>query len=238
MNLVRLNKYIAESGICSRRNADELINEGRISVNGKVIKQLGIKINPDSDIIKYDGERIEQKNKVYFLLNKPKGYITTVRDDKNRPTVLSLIRTNERIFPVGRLDIDTTGVLILTNDGNFSNKLIHPKNKVPKEYEVELLKPLNKDYLKYKSVELEDGITEIDFMRFIDFNPKRVLIRLHEGKNHVVKRIFKKFNNEVVRLHRKSFAGLNVENLQIGKYRKLSYIEAQKLLNKYGLKVR
>ena len=133
--MVRLNKYIADSGITSRRKSEELILNGRISVNGKVVRELSFKVTPGKDAVKFDGDRILPKRHQYFLMNKPKGTITSTKDEKNRKTVLDLIKTKEKIFPVGRLDYNTTGVLLLTNDGNFSNLMTHPKNLVSRKYE-------------------------------------------------------------------------------------------------------
>ncbi|MCZ6703131.1 MAG: pseudouridine synthase, partial [Ignavibacteria bacterium] len=144
MELKRINKFIADSGITSRRKAEELILYGRVSVNNQVVTELGYKINPDRDEVFIDGERIKTKKNAYYLLNKPKGTISTTSDEKNRKTVVDLIKTREKIYPVGRLDYNTTGVLLLTNDGDFSNLLTHPKNKVPKKYDVRLDRDLEK----------------------------------------------------------------------------------------------
>ena len=146
MALKRINKFIAESGITSRRKAEELILQGRVSVNNKVIIELSYRINPDRDEVFIDGERVKTVKYAYYLLNKPKGTISTTNDEKNRKTVVDLINTKEKIYPVGRLDYNTTGVLLLTNDGDFSNLLTHTKNKVPKIYEVKLDKPLDETY--------------------------------------------------------------------------------------------
>ncbi|HSD64909.1 MAG TPA: pseudouridine synthase, partial [Ignavibacteriaceae bacterium] len=140
---MRLNKFIAESGITSRRKAEELILQGRISVNKKTVTDLAYNVNPEHDKITLDGERIKNRKHQYYLLNKPRGVVTTTNDEKDRKTVVDLIRTNERIYPVGRLDYDTTGVLFLTNDGDFAQQLTHPGNKIPREYEVKLNKSLS-----------------------------------------------------------------------------------------------
>ena len=141
---VRLNKYLAECGVASRRKSDELIAEGRVTVNGNIILELGTKIDTDNDEISIDGEKLKVQSKVYYILNKPKGIITTTSDDKKRKTVVDLIKTNKKIFPVGRLDFNTTGLLLLTNDGEFSNYLTHPINGIEREYEVKLDKELSK----------------------------------------------------------------------------------------------
>jgi len=139
--MVRINKYLADSGVTSRRKAEELILQGRVSVNNQLIIDLSFKVNPDKDEVQIDGERVRVKKNIYILLNKPKGVVSTTSDEKNRKTVIDLINTREKIYPVGRLDYNTTGVLLLTNDGDFSNLLTHPKNKVPKIYEVKLDRP-------------------------------------------------------------------------------------------------
>lgn len=234
MGLMRLNKFIAESGICSRRNADNLIQEGRISVNENIITALGFKIDTDIDTIAYDGEKIQNTEKVYYLLNKPAGYITTSDDERDRNKVVDLVKTKARIFSVGRLDRDTTGVLLLTNDGEFSNFLTHPKNKIDREYLAILNKEFDFDNLfSLKQIDLEDGKVNILSLKK-GKNNSQVLIKLAEGRNRVVKRIFEKLGYEVMKLHRISFAGFTTEGLQLGKFKKISYIEITKVFNKYA----
>lgn len=233
MSLIRLNKYISEAGICSRRKADELIVSGRISVNSEIITELGFKINPEKDIVALDGEKIHNEKKVYFVLNKPAGYISTSSDEKGRKKVIDLIKVKQRIFSVGRLDRDTTGVLILTNDGEFANLLTHPKNEVLREYLVTVDKNIDFEKLrKIKVIELEDGPVNIISIRETK-SPNEVIIKLNEGRNHIVKRLFNRLGFRVKKLHRISFAGITAAGLEFGNFRKLSYIEVLNIKNKY-----
>ncbi|NVO19897.1 MAG: pseudouridine synthase [Bacteroidetes bacterium] len=225
--LIRLNKYIANSGICSRREADELILAGTVMVNGKIVTELGTKVSP-SDKVQYDNHTIKSEKLVYVLLNKPKGYITTTDDPFDRKTVMTLVENacKERIYPVGRLDRNTTGLLLLTNDGEMAKKLTHPKHRVKKVYHVELDKPLAKnDMLTIASgVELEDGIAQIDEIAYSsDTASKREIgVELHSGKNRIVRRIFESVGYEVVKLDRVVFAGLTKKDLPRGHWRLLS----------------
>jgi len=224
-NQVRLNKYIASSGICSRREADQLIELGEISVNGKIITQLGYKIKP-GDVVKYGNKILKPRKLVYILLNKPKNVITTTRDPGNRKTVLDLVSnaTHERIFPVGRLDRNTTGLLLLTNDGELADKLSHPSNNVKKIYEVGLDKPLNEEDLKKitKGVYLEDGKAEVDEIAIVSPDRKTVGIEIHSGKNRIVRRIFEHLGYQVVKLDRVMYANLTKKNLPRGHWRYLT----------------
>ena len=236
MALKRINKFIAESGITSRRKAEELILQGRVSVNNKLVNELGYRINPDRDEVFIDGERIKTKKNAYYLLNKPKGIISTTNDEKNRKTVVDLIKTKEKIYPVGRLDYNTTGVLLLTNDGDFSNLLTHPKNKVPKVYEVKLDKPLDETDKK----ELIKGIfidrRRSKFVKVTFANPKNrkvVEVESVEGRNHFVKRMFQALGQNVKSLNRKSFAGIKAD-IPLGSYREMNKTEVQKLIKKYS----
>jgi 23S rRNA pseudouridine2605 synthase len=234
--LVRLNKFIAESGITSRRKAEELILQGRISVNNKIVNELSFKINPDEDDVLVDGERIKPRRYVYYLLNKPSGFVSTTNDEKNRATVTDLIKTNEKIFPVGRLDYNTTGVLLLTNDGNFSNLLTHPKNQIPRVYEAHLDRLLNDDdktsLLRGVYIEGEKGVfSKIDFPKIKD--RKRVIITCTEGRNRFVKKMFAALGYTVNSLNRISFAGI-VADILPGKYRKLDISEIKNLIKKYA----
>ena len=166
---MRLNKYIASSGIASRRNSEELIKQGRVSINSEIVMDLASNVDPDKDLVEIDGEKISLKKFLYFLLNKPKGFITSTKDEKSRPVVIELIKTNEKIFPVGRLDYNTTGVLILTNDGDFSNLLTHPRNKVPKVYHAIIDRPLSpEDQVKLtKNLILKDGKGRFEKVTFV-----------------------------------------------------------------------
>ena len=224
--IIRLNKFIAHAGICSRREADNIIMNGDITVNGKIITEMGTKILK-TDIVKYKGKILEKERLVYVLLNKPKNFISTVSDPHERKTVMNLVKNacEERIFPVGRLDRNTTGVLLFTNDGDLAKKLTHPKYKVEKIYYVELNKTLiNEDMLKIvEGLELEDGFIKVDEINYIngDDEKNKIGIKIHSGKNHIVRRIFEELNYKVERLDRVKFAGLTKKNLKRGEWRLL-----------------
>lgn len=233
--LIRLNKFIADSGISSRRKAEEFILQSRVSVNNKIINDLSFKVNSEIDIVFLDGEKVAPKKHIYFLLNKPKGFVTTTKDEKKRKAVVDLIKTNERIFPVGRLDYNTTGVLFLTNDGEFSNFLTHPKNKIPKAYEVKLNKPLedkdNQKLLNGISIEGKKGkFIKIIFPNLK--NKKQAEVTAVEGRNHFVKKMFSALGYEVISLNRKSFAGITVD-FPAGSYRKFSEKEVKAIVKTY-----
>lgn len=230
---IRLNKFIAECGIASRRKSDELIEQARVEVNGKVIVDFGFKVDPETDVILVDGEKVHRQRKVYFLLNKPKNVITSTKDEKNRRTVVDYINTNMKIFPIGRLDYDTTGVLILTNDGEFANKLMHPKNKFPRVYKANLDKPLEKEHREklLKGFYIEGGKGKFDKIVFpVKNNYSVVEVTVTEGRNHFVKNMFLKIGYKVKKLHRKSYAGLSADDMNIGEYRKLDPNEIKKLI--------
>ncbi len=236
---IRLNRYIANSGVCSRRKADELIEKGEVTVNDEVIRELGYKVKY-TDKIKFQGKLLKPGNLVYILLNKPKDYITTTDDPMERRTVLDLTAkiTNERIFPVGRLDRNTTGLLLLTNDGDLADKLSHPRNQVRKVYEVELDKSLiAKDFEQVRDgVELEDGFAKVDQISYLDGKSKKFVgVEIHIGRNRIVRRIFESLGYEVVRLDRVIYAGLTKKDLSRGRCRMLSKEELiyLKHLNKY-----
>jgi 23S rRNA pseudouridine2605 synthase len=228
---MRLNKFIAECGVCSRRKAEELILQGRITVKNKTITQLSYDVNLDEDEIFYDGERLRLENHVYYLLNKPKGVVTTTSDEKNRTAITDLIKTNYKIFPVGRLDFNTTGVIILTNDGEFTNKLTHPRNKIISEYEVRLDRELEfkDEQLLLTSVFIDNKRGKFNSVLFKKKKDRRtVVVTCTEGRNHFVKDMFGALKYNVERLHRKSFAGIK-DDLPIGSYRKLTNDELRKL---------
>lgn len=231
--IVRLNKYLSECGISSRRKADTLITGGRVTVNGKLVLELGTKINPDQDKVFIDGEKLKSKKKVYYLLNKPKGVITSTKDEKNRTTVTDIIRSKEKIFPVGRLDFNTTGVLILTNDGDFSNFLTHPKNKMEREYEVTLDKELSIEdktkLLKGIYIDKRKSIfTSISFPKRNNFKVANVITV--EGRNHFVKRMFETLGYRVLELKRIRFDIFTVKNLRSGEFRAITNKEIKKYL--------
>ena len=228
--LVRLNRYIANAGICSRRDADKLIQSGAVMVNGEVVTQMGYLVK-EGDVVNYGGETLRDEAKRYFLLNKPKGYITTNEDPKDRKTVMELISDacRERIYPVGRLDRNTTGLLLFTNDGELSRKLTHPSTGVYKVYQVELDKPVSFDDMvrMSKGIELEDGVVTVDDVAYANGGVDRRIVgmQLHSGKNRIVRRIFESMGYTVIRLDRTVFAGLTKKDLPRGRYRELTPTE-------------
>ncbi|PKP41567.1 MAG: pseudouridine synthase [Bacteroidetes bacterium HGW-Bacteroidetes-12] len=224
---IRLNKYIANSGICSRREADKIIETGDVSVNGKVITELGTKVF-SSDKVSIGGKILKNEKPVYLLLNKPKNYITTASDPQGRKTVMLLVKNacKERIFPVGRLDRNTTGLLLFTNDGEITTKLTHPKHNIRKIYHVILDKPLiSSDFNKIsQGIELEDGKIKVDEIAYAGDgkDKKEIGVQIHSGKNRIIRRIFESLEYEVVRLDRVVFAGLTKKDLPKGKWRFLT----------------
>lgn len=229
-----LNKYIAHCGVCSRRDAAELVKEGKIKVNGIVVTEPGFKVSTEDEVTLSNKKIYLAHNLVYILLNKPKDYITTAEDPQGRKTVLELVRgaTAERIFPVGRLDRNTTGVLLLTNDGELTQKLSHPSYEVRKMYEVKLDKPLGKaDFDKIlKGIVLEDGLVQVDALAYADTKDKAVIgIELHSGRNRIVRRIFEALGYDVRNLDRVMFANLTKKNVERGKWRFLKDKEVRLL---------
>ena len=221
----RLNKYIANAGICSRREADVLIASGAVSVNGEVVTQLGYKVKP-GDEVHYGGQRLSSERKRYILLNKPKGYITTMDDPQERKTVMTLIANacKERVYPVGRLDRNTTGLLLFTNDGDLAKKLTHPSTGARKVYHVELDKPLAPDDRRrmLTGLTLEDGDIAVDAVEYSPDDRNSVGVELHSGRNRIVRRIFESLGYEVYKLDRVIFAELTKKNLPRGQWRELS----------------
>lgn len=223
---IRLNKYLSNAGVCSRREADVLIQTGVVTVNGDVITELGYKIKPD-DVVQYDGETINAEKKRYVLLNKPKGFITTMDDPRGRKTVMSLVKKacRERIYPVGRLDRETTGLLLFTNDGDMAKKLTHPRYQARKIYHVETDKPTKKEDLEklLSGVALEDGKTSCDKATYVEGGTDHEAgVELHSGKNRIVRRLFEALGYKVVRLDRVQFASLTKKDLPRGMYRHLT----------------
>lgn len=223
--LIRLNKYISNAGICSRRDADKLISEGLVTVNGEVVTELGRKVTLD-DEVKFDGRRLNPERKVYLLLNKPKGFVTTIDDPFAERTVMELVKNAcpERIYPVGRLDIQTTGLLLFTNDGELATKLTHPSYEKKKVYHVQLDRDLLQEDLEMiaSGIELEDGLIAADDIHRIDTDARQVGIEIHSGKNRIVRRIFEHFGYHVEKLDRVLFAGLTKKDLPRGRYRFLT----------------
>ena len=232
---VRLNKYIADAGICSRRNADMYISSGNVTVNGEVMTTLGYRVKP-TDEVRFDGKLLSSEKKEYILLNKPKGFITTTNDEKGRKTVMDLVAnaTNARILPVGRLDRATTGLLLLTNDGELTKKLTHPTHGVRKIYHVILDRKLDyKDFMKIQDgLELEDGFIEVDEISYVNDKPKNDIgIKIHSGRNRIVRRIFEHLGYQVEKLDRVVFAGLTKKDLPRGHWRRLTQQEVINLRN-------
>ena len=231
-----LNKFIAHAGICGRREAAEMVKDGKVKVNNELVTEPGHKVSP-TDEVKFNGKKIFlAKNLVYILLNKPKDYITTTDDPQNRKTVLDLISrgraTKERVYPVGRLDRNTSGVLLLTNDGELAQKLTHPSHEVRKIYAITLNKPLEKkDFDQIlKGVVLEDGPASVDTLAYSDVKDKtQIGVEIHSGRNRIVRRIFEHLGYDVRGLDRVSFAGLTKKNVERGKWRFLSEKEVRDL---------
>jgi len=227
---IRLNKYVANAGICSRRKADEHIANGMVKVNKAVVLEMGYKVQ-HNDKVYFNNKLITRNTKpVYVLLNKPKDFITTTKDEKGRRTVMGLVEkaTKERIFPVGRLDRNTTGLLLLTNDGDLANRLAHPSSNVKKLYYVELDKPLQHGQLQKikKGIVLEDGPVAVDAVDFVKNKPKtHIGIELHIGRNRIVRRIFEHFEYKVKKLDRVMYAGLTKKDLPRGRWRYLTKAE-------------
>jgi len=230
--LIRLNRYISNAGICSRRKADELIAAGIITVNGEAVTELGHKVDPAKDLVRYNGELLKREKKVYVLLNKPKDYITTTDDPQERRTVMQLVdkASRERIYPVGRLDRNTTGLLLMTNDGDLADKLSHPKNGITKIYNVELNKALSQGDLNKISfgLELEDGLIKPDNISYVAGGTKKEIgIQIHSGKNRIVRRIFEHLGYSVEKLDRVVYGNLTKKDLPRGRWR---YLEEHELI--------
>lgn len=231
---IRLNRFIANAGVCSRRDADQLIADGLIKVNGKVVSEMGYKVLRTDKVV-YKGKDLIPEKPVYVLLNKPKGFITTTDDPFERKTVMKLVEKacQERILPVGRLDRNTTGLLLFTNDGELAKKLTHPSHSIRKLYHVFLDKPLEKnDFLKIvEGLELDDGIIKVDKIAYVESenDKKQIGIELHSGRNRIVRRIFESLGYAIEKLDRVSMAGLTKKDIPRGKWRFLKDIEISKL---------
>ena len=239
MEEIRVQKFLSEAGICSRRKAEELIVQGKIKVNGKIINELGTKIYHDKDIIEYNGKKVNKnvQKHVYILLNKPIGYVTTTNDQFGRPTVLDLVKINKRVLPVGRLDMYTSGALILTDDGEFINKITHPKHEITKSYiatvkgivskeEIEKLKKgINIDG-EYVTSEAKAKIIKIDNEKDIS----RIEIVIHEGKNRQVRKMCEAIGKKVLALHRTKIGRIEAKSVKLGEWRYLSDKEIESLI--------
>lgn len=229
---VRLNKYIANSGICSRREADDFITAGLVSVNGVTITELGTRVYPN-DVVRFNNERIKGEQKVYIVMNKPKDFVTTMSDPHAEKTVMQLVEGNcpERVYPVGRLDKATTGVLLLTNDGDLADKLTHPSFEKKKIYHVHLDKNFKRTDMDalLEGIKLEDGFIQADALSYIDEDKTQVGVEIHSGRNRIVRRMFEHFGYKVKKLDRVYFAGLTKKNLRRGQWRFLTDLEVSML---------
>ena len=229
---IRLNKLISNAGVCARRAADTLIQTGQITVNGQQVTTLGYQVTPQ-DVVRYQGQVLQASKPVYLLLNKPKDYMTTTQDPQGRRTVLQLVKyaCQERIYPVGRLDRNTTGLLLLTNDGALAKKLAHPASNVKKLYHVVLDKPLRQaDCERIKAgVKLEDGVAQVDKLEIVDQDRRSIGLAIHMGRNRVIRRIFAQLHYAVVKLDRVMYAHLTKKDLPRGKWRFLTQREVERL---------
>ena len=229
---IRLNRYIANAGICSRREADDLIKAGEIKVNGTIVTEMGYQVQP-GDVVKMGNKKLSREKMVYVLVNKPKDFITTTEDPDDRKTVMDLVKNacEERIYPVGRLDRNTTGLLLLTNDGELADKLTHPSNEIEKLYQVEIDKPLTTEHYDeiLKGVKLEDGEFKADELGMVTPDGMVVGVKIHSGRNRIVRRLFEALGYEVLKLDRTTFAGLNKKDLPRGSWRFLTEKEVVKL---------
>lgn len=236
MEPIRLQKFLADSGIASRRKCEELIVQGKISVNGKIITELGTKVNPEIDKIVYDGKQIENKIEqfVYILLNKPIGVVTTVKDQFHRQSVLDIVKIPQRVVPVGRLDMYTSGALILTNDGQFVYKLTHPKHEITKTYNATVVGKVTEEDVENlkKGVKIEDYTTKPAKVRILKIDQEKNLSRLeiiiHEGRNRQVRKMCEAIGKKVIALHRSKIGEIAVKDLKIGTWRYLKKSEIEK----------
>ena len=235
-NEIRLQKFLAEAGVASRRKAEELIVNGSIIVNGKKVTQLGVKVDPKKDSVVYNGKKVEiQKNNIYILLNKPIGYVTTVKDQFKRDSVLDLVKIKERIVPVGRLDMYTSGALILTNDGDFVYYVTHPKHEIDKTYTVTIKGIAQKEKIEMlrEGIIIDDYKTRPAKVRILKTDEERNISRLeiiiHEGKNRQVRKMCEAVGYKVIALHRSGIAGISVKDIPIGNWRYLKEAEIKKI---------
>ena len=235
----RLQKFLANKGICSRRKAEELILNGKVKVNGKIILELGTKIDIDKDIVEVNGEKVSNNidKKIYVLLNKPIGYVTTTKDQFGRDTVLDLVKVKEKILPVGRLDMYTSGALILTNDGDFIYKVTHPKHEIEKTYNVTVRGKITEEDVEKltNGVEIENYVSKEAKVKILKINDEknlsRIEITIHEGKNREVRKMCEAIGKKVLALHRTKIGNINVKNLKLGEWRYLNQKEVKSLLD-------
>ena len=233
----RLQKYLAECGVASRRKCEELILQGKVKVNNQIVTELGVKVNPEKDIVKFEDKEVKPTSKmVYILLNKPIGYVTTADDQFGRDTVLDLVKVKERIVPVGRLDMYTSGALILTNDGDFVYKVTHPKHEIEKTYTVTVKGIIKNEEVEQirKGVKIDDYITKPAKVKIlktdIEKNISRLEIVIHEGKNRQVRKMCESVGRKVLALHRSKIGKIGVKDIELGKWRYLKDREIQELL--------
>lgn len=237
MEEIRLQKFLAEVGIASRRKAEELICQGKVKVNGKTVTELGTKVNPEKDMVEYEGKKVTiVSEKVYILLNKPIGYVTTAKDQFHRDTVLDLVKVKQRIVPVGRLDMYTSGALLLTNDGDFVYQVTHPKHEIEKTYTVTIRGIVTKEEVEQlrEGVEIENYKTKPAKVKILkteeEKEQSRLEITIHEGKNRQVRKMCEAIGHAVIALHRSEVAGIGVKDLPLGKWRYLKESEVKKIL--------
>lgn len=231
-NAYRLNKYIANSGVCSRREADTLIQDGKVTVNGKVVTEMGVKVSRKDRVV-VDGAEVNPVDFVYILLNKPKNYITTTDDEKGRNTVMDLVEdgTGHRVYPVGRLDRHTTGLLLLTNDGDLANRLMHPKYKVRKVYEIMTTQPVSDEQLRQLAagVTLEDGPAQPHRVQRVPGTENIIQVTVFEGRNHMVRRMMEAIGHPSIELARITYGGLHIKGVRNGRWRYLRPEEVNQL---------
>ncbi len=240
--LVRLNRYLSMCGVTSRRKADEFIKAGRVKVNGNVVKDLGVKIDPSTDRVEVDGKEIKLPKKRYIILNKPCCYLTQLgKSESGKKTIEELIKDiPERVFPVGRLDYNTEGLLLLTNDGELANRILHPRYKLPKVYLALVKGKVSKNILRKirKGTELEDGFAKPDDVRIVRYEGENTLLEIifHEGRKHIVKRFLAKFGHPVIKLKRIAIGPIKLGKLPVGRWRELNQRELRQLFSTVGLK--
>lgn len=238
MEEIRIQKFLSEAGVCSRRKAEELILQGKIKVNGKIVVELGTKINPDIDIIELEGKKIDKNTEkhIYILLNKPIGYVTTVKDQFGRPTVMDLVKIKQRVLPVGRLDMYTSGALILTDDGAFINRITHPKHEISKSYIATVKGVVTKEEIEKleNGVQIEDYVTSKAKAKIIKIDKEkdisRIEIVIHEGKNRQVRKMCEAIGRKVLALHRTKIGNIEAKTLKLGTWRYLTKKEIDSLI--------
>lgn len=237
MEQIRLQKYLADAGIASRRKAEELIKQGKVYVNGKIVNELGTKVIPNVDEIRYEGKKVEIEEKyIYILLNKPIGYVTTVKDQFNRDSVMDLVKIRKRLVPVGRLDMYTSGALILTNDGDFVYQVTHPKHEIEKTYTVTIKGIVQNSEVEQlrNGIKIDDYITKPARVKILKTDTEKDISRLeitiHEGKNRQVRKMCEAVGRKVLALHRSKIGGIGVKDIELGKWRYLTANEVQQIL--------